>query len=1479
MGKCTILAHVRNPKGEVVESRLYGDLLHYTSNNRPLTKEYYAVGTNEEFLEKVREEAEFDENGEITFESLQKLAKLQVDEDALIKVLNKDLGAGEMSYDEAVSKMAAFNRNSIHRNSYMATIKPSKDGKYSLSIVKKTKTNQIALSEVISKQSLQNRIKYFLNRAGVSVEFMEADEKVHGRYSTENATQTANGLYQLIRIAKGEKVESALAEEAGHFAVGAMGNSPLMQRFFNLLTPEVQKKILGENYDGKYLGDNVRREVAGTIVGEALLGNIDKRSPWSSLMQRIVHNIKKVFAHLRGDEVMKAVLEAKELADYIAQGFMTEHFEGDVLEALKTRETLYSAPVSFNVRTFRDVLGTLKVQAAEMGSISKDLFQKFNQITGQVEIGRDVNAPGILGDAIALEGITEAIALLSDLMKSEIPSMLDSVDFSNISDFYTNMPRNAKALRAVRVYVNNALSIIKIINESTSTVPGAQTLQGDTHNVQILDSLGNPVSHDLRAIANSLKNLLESDDGLINSLMNKESQFFLQFLEQSYGSKYISRAARAIFKLKKGEKLVQFKEAEDTPISDLMRSLDSDITFFEKWIASMSNNSDVIGQIVDKVVKHANKLADDITRKDFEELQKFKNRFKALKKRGLISDTRELYEIGIDGMLTGNIRSESMIGVWEQMLEEEKQIWHEEFVATNNLDGKSDFEIGVMWDSFMKPKMKAWHKSNSKYVIDPITNEGRYRPNDSFKDHMWDSLHPDVQQFIKDITAFKMNIDARLGDVHTKGHRAPQFKGTFIDKLNNKRLFEGTGKAFRHTLRGEIRDTFCESSEDTDYGSNATYNSEEEMLFFDKVAYEKEKINRVPLYGINKLADTSELSTDIFHSLLAYSGMANQYLAMSQVVDTLEVGREMLSRRKVEGLRSEKDRIASGGKTSGAFTRYTKYLDKQVYGVSAKKINIGRGILLDKLLGFFTGLASKIYLGGNVAGGLVNVGTGSIEIFKEAFSGEYFSQKDWIKANVEYFKHVTPSMIGNVGKEVKTDKISLFIQYFDVLSDNKREWRDWNTRRNWVFNAFGKSLWLPYKSGEHYMQSVPYIGMAMNTKLYDENGNETTLWDIFDVEKIENTERGKRLTVGDVKYFKDPNNIAQYKMIDDIIKQIENVQNASSLLGPTINLSQEQQDYLNSKGYNIADLAGTKIQLMNDVESLVWSDSDEAAFQTKAREVCNRMHGIYNNADKVAFQQNIYGNMVLAMRGYALGMAERRFGASKFSVALGGETGGSMADLVKVLLSSPDGMNLLENIAFTMRAILLPFGEGTKQAMLNAGFSMHQYRNMRRNWGDFAAIAALMMLKALTAPGSSNDDDDEDEEANDNTAGIIYYFSSRLLREQAAMNTVRGVKEESSSILDIEPIGVSVMGDLWDLTYGFIGQQFVEPSDVKLTEEDKPDNYTDFYYNSRKEGLYDYGDSKAERKLMRMLPYYRSIYVFENPYEAAAAFDYGKKVR
>ena len=412
--KCSIYAHCTNSKGEVVESRLFKDLLHYTSNNRELAKEYYGIGINPKFLEKVQGSAKFDENGEITFQSLRSLAKLNVGKDNLLNTLNKDINSGIYDYEEAITRLQSFNRNSQFNNEFMATIKSTTDGKYYLSVVEKNPSNELALNQEISNRTLQDRIKYYLNKAGVSIEFIENDEKVNGRYSTKNAKKTADDLYQLIQVANGKNVTGVLAEEAGHFAIGALGNSPLVERLMRLLTPEVQKQIVGDEYDSKYLGESSRREIAGTLVGQAIAGNIDDRAPWQSLVKRIVNTAKRIFHSIKGDSIANATLEAERIADIIAKGFMSPNFTGSVEEAIKTKETLYNAPTSFNVKVFKQAVNRLKLQASEMKSISNTLFDKFNNIVGQVESGRNLNVPSSFANSIALEGITEAISLMSD---------------------------------------------------------------------------------------------------------------------------------------------------------------------------------------------------------------------------------------------------------------------------------------------------------------------------------------------------------------------------------------------------------------------------------------------------------------------------------------------------------------------------------------------------------------------------------------------------------------------------------------------------------------------------------------------------------------------------------------------------------------------------------------------------------------------------------------------------------------------------------------------------------------------------------------------------------------------------------------------------------------------------------------------------------------------------------------------------------
>jgi len=111
---------------------LFDDLRKLTGNDRKLSKEYYFLGKDKEFLEKYGKEAKFDENGEITVNSLIKLAHLDIHEDRMINMLNDEIGSGVQTYENVISRLQNFNRNHHLNDEFMATIIPTQDGKYDL---------------------------------------------------------------------------------------------------------------------------------------------------------------------------------------------------------------------------------------------------------------------------------------------------------------------------------------------------------------------------------------------------------------------------------------------------------------------------------------------------------------------------------------------------------------------------------------------------------------------------------------------------------------------------------------------------------------------------------------------------------------------------------------------------------------------------------------------------------------------------------------------------------------------------------------------------------------------------------------------------------------------------------------------------------------------------------------------------------------------------------------------------------------------------------------------------------------------------------------------------------------------------------------------------------------------------------------------------------------------------------------------------
>lgn len=1539
---CILLAQCKNEKGEVVDSKLFKDLLSYSGNDRKFTKKMYRLSLNTKFLETVKDQVEFDENGEITLKSLLSTSKVSIQEESLLAHLNKIAEAGTFEFDEALAKVEAFNRNKEWKKDYIATIE-RKGSKYQIQVEKKTGATIEKLRKAIYNQSLQRRLINLLADNKVAVEFLDDG---HSRYSTENVEQATDGLYNLIKIINGEQVTEDLAEESGHFIIGALGDNILVKRLEKLLTPEVQREALGkEEYDSKVMGMNSSREVAGALVGKALLNQLGNNTVFGRLANRIATIAKKVFYSIKADDIQLSKIKAQQMAERIAKDYVSREFEGTVENAIDTLETLYNQEYSYNVQTYKKVVVQLKSAINELKAMNSTLASKIGSILTLTQLGREstINSNmDLLADRVSLEGLAEAAELIIDIMTEEMPNLLNSVDFQNTLDFATNLTRNGHALREAHLVTHRCIKIAEIISDALTADPetGIPRIVGEDLSkiVSIDPETKQHVVRNLNTLSNTLSLFFNKQiaNTFYKKLLVKEQQFCLKFLENGYGSRFVNLGTAALFNWsnfnKKGKHIIEFKDRKPVDLASLITNLENDINFFDKFLAAMADSGDIIGEVIDKIVNEAVKGADDATNQVWDSLRALE---KEMHKIG-VHDPVIFLERDKNGKLTGNIIDDKLYGVWEQEYKDEKQKRRLEFEESKKNDiyfqQKPEEVKTIEWQAYWKPLHKQWHKRHSIYNLE----EGMWEPNNSsyYRNEEFRKLSGAQVQWLMSYMTLKSQLDGLTGGAMPL-RRAPQFRGTFMNKVRNRgsRLNPlSYGKGIWEEVKYSV---WIDVEDAAEMGSELTYNKLSEDMFQDAVAFEKEKLNRLPLFGINKLTDMDTLSTDLFGSTLAYAGMATHYAAMNQIVDTVEITKEILKKRSVRGERSEDERDEGHSK---AFTRFSKYIDKQIYSVSVKPIVVFRGLVLNKLVNLTSRLASTLFLGGNVAGGIVNLGTGSSEIFKEALSGEHYGIKDWMWAHKYYFSSVLGEGLLQSGNKFKDDKMSLIIRHFNILGNNTERYREYSTYQSRSARILSKSILFPYTSGDHYMQSMSYLAMMHKTKFIDLEGKTETMWDAYkrvdssyvDAQGREHISNkfGKTLQLSKV-YFITEDERQEYILVKSILDEIGEAQ----LSQEKVELNQKQLKYLESKNLSINDIDTVKGMMLMQAESLQWNTQKEAAFSDKAGVINLRLHGIYNNKHKTLLHQHIITNALLSMRGYALGMIQRRFGVNKRSIATGQDVEGNYITLFKVLLASKaDGWNYGK----TLRAIAFPFSKTVEADMKRAGFSPNQYRNMRRTYGDIMLLAILQLIILLTARPVGDDDEDEDEEIMEENlriyqkenhlsdeeiasiknalkkerevdmTGVIFYIASRLKREQLGFLPYPSevMRQEWSQISSLNPAGmgglvaltgilVNIYGDIRYDPYEKHNSAFyenmrangaseeeieaVKAEDEKLAAEAEGSQY--FYQKADIKSGIKKGSPKWKKQLGSYTPYFRSLHVLYNGWEAIEAFDYGRQVK
>lgn len=1162
---CAIIPQVRNKKGETVDSKLFKDLLSYFDNNRQEATRIYLITKSANFIQNWNPRLVMDDNNEPTISSLLKKTNLKdvINTQKVLKKLNNDIGHyhktgrvklylnNDKNYRELVQRAIQFNTSSEFREDYVASVEKVLDSEsnrvYISPVIRvRDKMNSINADNMAYNFNLNNRLRDILAAHGISIGALTDLEKrrgVSGVTDFSQAKDAATGLIEMIRLAEGIKGERALPEEFAHFAIEAMGDTPLINRLINNLSSNgLVGDILGEDYDTYYTlykGDEAKlaKEAAGKLLAKHLLQQeAIPSAPYKNLLERVINAIKNFFRSLDVSSIQKAMIEADRDFGKMAKDILTGQLD-DVIDVrnIASTEMYYNTQerVGRDKRLLQDIINNelKRLKIYEKRNPNSQFSANQRLLIDKLEIE--------LADNNEIEGIYAFLDnALEELQKvSNRLEVLRNTPASNLNE-------RAKVLRDVRNYMYSYQRIADSVR---------QALREEEKETD------NRYGQRVRVALDNVSRLLDDLSVDYNTLT---MPLFVDFIKPFVGDSIMVPFGKYKGKTMTAESLVKIA--------------DEDISFFDRWLDSMADSSDYMLKVMDQAVKRSKENA----RLKTIDVQKQLQAATIKLEQAGIKTTDWMFERDSKGNLSGNYISE----INHALFRERMRIM---FKSLNDKYGRNP--VGQDADNYNKER-KAWFDVNMEVV------DGKRQPKMSIYASMeYRKLNKAQKEYYNTIMGIKAKLDALLPDKYTKLTNAVAIRKDLLERVKSS---DGV-KSGAKQIWESIKDEFIRRSDDTDFGDKATVKD-----------FEDREVQMLPIYytKLKEGESPNDLSTDIVSTLTAYAAMANDFDEMNKVIDVLEVGRDLLREREVTQTRAGKplvekfkavgrkveSKLTKTGDKSRFMERLNDFFEMQVYGRymadegTFGKTNIDKG----KVANFVNRMTSMNNLALNILSGISNVATGKVMMRIESMAGEFFNEKNTLKADRVYGQEL-PKFLAELGNRVKTNKLALWDELFNVMQEYEKDVKEVNfDRKTWFSRMFGTSaLFFMNNAGEHWMQNRTSLALADAYKMKAPNGKITNLWDAMEVVYI------------------DPNN---------------------KKLGAKLQVK---------KGYTKAD-------------GSTFTNEDIRKFSRKAAAINQRMHGIYNKADRSAVQRLAVGRMGIMFRKWIKPSLNRRFKSATYNYDL-----------------------------------------------------------------------------------------------------------------------------------------------------------------------------------------------------------------------------------
>lgn len=1243
---CRVTPMVNNPRGEEVPSKLYTGLNSVLTlagkGGRNNVLPLYQQTLDPKFTEDMKDRgAHFDENGEVSLYDFLNNTKegKSIDRGLVLKYLNSpnnffnknDQSGLEYTSDnrnQLIDKIVEFN-DSEWSQQYTARL-VVRDNKFSVEVNPTTNNSTKANKRVKYFSNLTKRLSSILEEWGIAVSDLENLESrvTNGYIDFGSSAKTADGLISLIKIAKGRKGDKALPEEFAHFVLRALRNSPLITRLMaDLERDDKYKKVLGSDlskYQKEY-NNNVSKlveEAAGKVLAQKLrASSLNTENP-TNLTDRVILAFQKMFSKFDEMKLRRAAIDSDNTLGILAEDLLHGKYPNidttnlgkdklySLLDSVKRNKTLWDNLYEVTIR--RQHVYKLRKKDLDLTGNDTDVIdreflveeqEKLIDIQDKAAHEEDWSEYSISKEDWQVNTLVNTMALAVEDC-ARLKSMLD--ELTSDSGHLGTMNATCAKLRMIRDYIESYKKLYSYYTDLFAK------------------GFDEPELNNYPEIQTILGNLKAQ-----NASLNQELDIMSERYRQAAEPIFIKALAQVC-----PEGAILRLNGEVTDLNTLVRTADDDLGFMNRWLNSMANTPDEIAKLYDQLVKQKKGIA---RQESLAIRRKIIAAGKKLSYKGPARIQEFMYMHNPDGTIATD-----KYGMPRYIEEADTKACQQAYMKFRN-ELNEKYKDVVDADEQMQKEIDDWCNT---YMV---KRRGEWFANPTyFPNAQYTKLTSEEKEFYHTFMECKEQLDKYLPKSASDLYKPIMIRKEGLEKI----LTANNGHELWKTIKDYFGEMFKRKETDDEFGETKIATQD----------FSGRELKMLPIYYKFKASDTdiANYSMDCVSNMILYAQMATNYKALNQVVNTLEVGRDLLTYRS--GIKKENGKALVEHIKDGAYKldnflsrsdgdshfkhRIDDFMDMQVYGQTKRDKTILSGLSSSKMGDLWATIIALNTTAINFTSGIVNVLQGLHQINIEMFAHEYYNTGDILKAKWYFWKNCWGSIV-QLGNPAKTHKLALFDEDFNIMQDYESSNREVDFyKKNKFYRLMNMStLFFMNNAGEYYLQNLTAIALANHDYIVDGNGNHISVFDAYETKYIDpnNHKLGAYLTL---KHYNGPSGKSQtYK-----------TQDGRTII--TMEQLKARQLDMKNRGQDV-DLYSKRL-LWNSNEISEYEFKNE--FSRKSAKINQDLHGIYNQEDKNAMQQYALGRLAIMYRKHIVPNAMKRWKKEGYDFDLKADTSGFQRD-------------------------------------------------------------------------------------------------------------------------------------------------------------------------------------------------------------------------